>query len=324
MVALQTLKNHAAFAFDPRRLKLTLLPTEQCNFRCRYCYEDFKIGKMTPRVVNAVTSLLQSRVSTLNRLEIGWFGGEPLVAPEIVRDIQSHAFELCNQNDVSLHTSMTTNGYLLNADLFRNLHAIGIRHYQISLDGKAEEHNKNRILASGAGTFERIWSNLLAAAATDLPFSIMLRIHITAQNQETIEAFVDDCATAFGSDPRFSFFFKRIANLGGSGEVRSVIPNKETGAALYNRLRAKYSAKPESYDDFSVCYAAQPNAFVIRADGRLAKCTVAFGAKSNHVGDLDEHGEMSTDIERLNRWFQGFTTLDVSALTCPLGTLRLY
>jgi uncharacterized protein len=324
MVALQTLRDQAAFSFDPHRLKLTLLPTEQCNFRCRYCYEDFKIGKMAPRVVNAVKSLLQNRVPSLNRLDIIWFGGEPLVAPEIVSAIQGLAFELCNQYDVPLNASMTTNGYLLAEDLFRSLHSIGIRHYQISLDGKAEEHNKNRILASGSATFERIWSNLLAAAATDLSFQITLRIHITAQNLETIEAFAEDCATTFGSDPRFSFFFKRIANLGGSGGVRAVIPDRETGATLYNRLRVKYSAKPQNEDDFSVCYAAQPNAFVVRSDGRLAKCTVAFGAEANHVGDLGDHGEMSIDIEKLNRWFQGFTTLDVSALTCPLAALRLY
>jgi len=324
MVTLQALKDQAAFSFNPRRLLLTLLPTEKCNFRCRYCYEDFKIGKMTPRVVNAVKSLLQNRISTLDRLDIDWFGGEPLLATEIVRDIQSHAFELCDKNSVQLNGSMTTNGYLLGPDLFRSLHSIGIRHYQITLDGKAEEHNKTRILASGSGTFERIWSNLLAAAHTDLTFQITLRVHITAQNLDVIEEFVEDCATIFGADPRFSLFFKRIEDLGGSGEVRSVMPDEETGAAVYNRLLTKYTAKSQEHDAFMVCYAAQPNAFVVRSDGRLAKCTVAFDSGSNHVGDLGAKGEMCLDIEKLNLWFQGFKTLDVSALTCPLAALRLY
>jgi uncharacterized protein len=324
MATLQALKDQAAISFNSRRLELILLPTEKCNFRCRYCYEDFKIGKMSPRVVNAVKSLLENRISTLNRLDMSWFGGEPLVATEIVRDIQSRAFELCDQYSVPLNGSMATNGYLLHEDLFRSLHAIGMRHYQITLDGKPEQHNKTRRLASGSGTFERIWSNLLAAAETDLTFHILLRIHITALNLDAVEEFVEDCATTFGSDPRFSFFFKCIENLGGSGEVRSVMPDKETGAAVYNRLREKYSAKSQQDDRLSVCYAAQPNSFVVRADGRLAKCTVAFDAESNHVGDLGANGEMSLDIEKLNLWFQGFATLDVAALTCPLAALRLY
>jgi uncharacterized protein len=269
----------------------------------------------------------------LGRLDIDWFGGEPLLAAEIVRDIQSHAFQLCERYGVRLNAGMTTNGHLLHVDLFRSLHSIGIKHYQISLDGKAEEHNKTRIHISGSGTFERIWSNLLAAAETDLTFKITLRIHITAQNLDTIEEFVEDCATTFGADPRFTFFFKHIENLGGSG-VKSVLPDKETGAAVYNRLIERFSSgtnllkhakllKPQ-HDDVEVCYAAQPNAFVVRSDGRIAKCTVAFNAGSNHVGDLGANGKMSLDIEKLNRWFQGFATLDVSALNCPLAALRLY
>jgi len=31
---------------NPKSLELILYPTEQCNFRCTYCYEDFLIGRM--------------------------------------------------------------------------------------------------------------------------------------------------------------------------------------------------------------------------------------------------------------------------------------
>jgi uncharacterized protein len=278
---------------------------------------------MSPRVVNAVKSLLQSRVPLLDRLDISWFGGEPLTAKEIVQDIQGFALNLCERYGTPLNASMTTNGYLLSEDLLRSLHSIGIGDFQISLDGREEEHNKNRILASGLGTFEQIWRNLLSAASTDLSFHIALRIHITAQNLDTVEGFVDDCWTSFASDPRFSFFFKRIANLGGPGGVISTVPNKEAGATVYNRLRAKYPSQAPNHG-FQVCYAAQPNAFVVRSDGRLARCTVAFGADNNHVGAIDDHGEMSIDIEKLNLWFQGFVTLDEASLTCPLAALRLY
>ena len=35
----------------------TLFPTEKCNFRCTYCYEDFKIGKMPPKLQRAIELL---------------------------------------------------------------------------------------------------------------------------------------------------------------------------------------------------------------------------------------------------------------------------
>ena len=59
------------------RLQLILLPTEQCNFRCTYCYEDFAIGRMTPEVVSGVKNLIDRRADGLSHLQLSWFGGEP-------------------------------------------------------------------------------------------------------------------------------------------------------------------------------------------------------------------------------------------------------
>ena len=61
-------------------LHLILLPTEACNFRCTYCYEDFRLGRMSEDVVRGVEALLSRRAEGLARLEISWFGGEPLAA----------------------------------------------------------------------------------------------------------------------------------------------------------------------------------------------------------------------------------------------------
>ena len=54
---------------------LTLMPTEQCNFRCTYCYEDFSIGKMKEDVIRGIKNLLKQRIPTLKYLNISWFGG---------------------------------------------------------------------------------------------------------------------------------------------------------------------------------------------------------------------------------------------------------
>jgi uncharacterized protein len=66
-----------------------LLPTEDCNFRCTYCYEDFAIGRMSRATIEAVKKLIESRVPKLRALTIGWFGGEPLIAKDIVMEISA-------------------------------------------------------------------------------------------------------------------------------------------------------------------------------------------------------------------------------------------
>ena len=61
-------------------LRLILMPTEACNFRCTYCYEDFRYKRMDDSVVTGVKRFLDLRASHLSQLEISWFGGEPLLA----------------------------------------------------------------------------------------------------------------------------------------------------------------------------------------------------------------------------------------------------
>ena len=50
-------------------LHLILLPTEKCNFRCKYCYEDFSIGRMNVDTISGVKALLEKRCSDLSHRE---------------------------------------------------------------------------------------------------------------------------------------------------------------------------------------------------------------------------------------------------------------
>src|SRR6476659_3478010 len=98
---------------SPRLLHLILMPTEQCNFRCLYCYEDFSAGQMKRSVIEAVKALLARRITSLDLLSLEWFGGEPLLAWPIIVEIQKCALDLAQGHpEVRLVSSMTTNGYL--------------------------------------------------------------------------------------------------------------------------------------------------------------------------------------------------------------------
>src|SRR5215813_8838046 len=94
-------------------LELFLLSSEDCNFRCRYCYESFQRGTMAPEVRAGVRKLLEKRIAGLNRLSIAWFGGEPLYGFTAVAEIAPFARQLTDQYGVHFSSHMTTNGYLL-------------------------------------------------------------------------------------------------------------------------------------------------------------------------------------------------------------------
>ncbi len=303
--------------------ELIIFPTEQCNFRCTYCYEDFALGKMSNELVGGVKKLLYRRIPELDFLHLSWFGGEPLVAKDIVFDISEYASSLTKKHSTNYVGSMTTNGYNLTLKTFSKLVDFGITNYQISLDGSRNIHNTTRIRADGKGTFDRIWRNLLDISKSDLNFSITLRVHLDSNNVDQIESFLKNLKKEFFYDKRFSFFLKPIEKLGGKNDENlHIIPIKERKFiidTLKENLFGDNSNKTNN--EPYICYASKPNSLIIRSDGRIGKCTVALNDKRNSIGELLSNGTINIDSDLLAPWLQGITNLDLNALSCPLQSL---
>jgi uncharacterized protein len=69
-----------------------------------------------------------------------------------------------------------------------------------------------------------------------------------------------------------------------------------------------------------ICYAARPNSLVIRADGRVGKCTVALTDTRNTIGQLLPNGSLQIDKIRLSPWLHGWASGDFAALACPYSS----
>ena len=102
-------------------LHLTVLPTEQCNFRCRYCYETFSDIFMKKDIQNILLSFISKNISKYKDLHIAWFGGEPLIALDTILTMSEDIQQICHRHKKSYTASMTTNGYLLDTETFRKL-----------------------------------------------------------------------------------------------------------------------------------------------------------------------------------------------------------
>src|ERR1700753_1885199 len=107
------------------QLELIILPTEKCNFRCTYCYEDFAIGRMRPQVQRSLMLFISKSVPRLKHLSLSWFGGEPLLARDIVLQVSAHAQREAKAAGLtSFGGSLTTNASLLTKDIFEKLLAV--------------------------------------------------------------------------------------------------------------------------------------------------------------------------------------------------------
>ncbi len=293
-------------------LELILLSSEQCNFRCVYCYETFPRDTMEPWVRQALLVLIKRRIPQVRSLHIAWFGGEPLMGLEAIREIAPQIKTMAEENGVHYASNMTTNGYLLTEDVFRELLSYNIRSYQISVDGNAASHDCKRVLKEGGSTYDVIYENLLAAKKVMDSFTITIRINFDHDNMSGLNEFMQLLKRDFANDSRFELRFFPVGQWGGDKDS-SLSVCGTTGYDEKMRLEVESAAMGLNPEDrlpmmqartgLGVCYAARPYNFLIGADGKIMKCTIALDQKDyNIVGQLRPNGNADIDIEKLAKW----------------------
>lgn len=313
---------------DNRRLELFLFPTEQCNFRCTYCYEDFEIGRMKPDIILGIKNLIKNRAEELEYLRISWFGGEPLMAVNIVEEINSFVLELfSHKKDFIFHSDMTTNAYLLNLNTAEKIINVGVTDFQISIDGIEEIHNQTRKRADGKGTFETIWKNLLNLKSLSQNFHVMLRVHYTPKNLMKLPELIKMLNSDFSDDTRFSVIFKSVGRYGGENDENITPVSREDEIIVENNLNTKMLKanlinKDNKSSDFQICYAAKPNAYAIRANGKINKCTVALSDEKNDIGSINIDGTFELNHQKHSHWIKGVFTKDSNILECPYSEIK--
>jgi MoaA/NifB/PqqE/SkfB family radical SAM enzyme len=104
-------------------LEAQLIITRRCNLSCGYCTEYDHTSPPVP------LPELKARIDALHRLRvinISLLGGEPLMHPDLM--------EIITYGSRQAQVSLTTNGFLLKADLIQQLNAAGLSNLQISID----------------------------------------------------------------------------------------------------------------------------------------------------------------------------------------------
>jgi uncharacterized protein len=215
---------------------------------------------------------------------------------------------------------MTTNGYALSIDLATELIRVGVTDYQISLDGPSEYHDRTRLRANGEGSYRQIWENLMNLRNSSLDFNVILRVHLTPENLHSMPQYVELLIESF-DDSRFSLFFKEIGHYGGPNDENINVLGFESRAArtelmqLVNRERHQINLMKSAAEE--ICYAARANAFLIRPNGNIGKCTIAIEEDRNCIGKLTEDGKIEIDLKKLQPWMRGLAALDFNVLGCP-------
>ena len=131
-----------------------------CNLNCSYCFASqgkyhgdravmsFEVGK------RALDFLIENSGSRHN-LEVDFFGGEPLMNFQVVKDLVAYARSIEKEKGKNFRFTLTTNGVLIDDDVieFANRECSNV---VLSLDGRKEIHDRFRVDYAGNGSWEKI------------------------------------------------------------------------------------------------------------------------------------------------------------------------
>jgi uncharacterized protein len=306
-------------------LQLILLASEDCNFRCVYCSQEFKRGSMLPEVRTGIRNLIMSRIAKLRGLQIGWFGGEPLLAFDVIEELAPFAQHVAKDHGVVFTSDITTNGYLLTPERSRKMVEWGITAYQITIDGTALDHDAHRPLKEGGPTFQQIVDNIVAMRRYSASFSVHLRVNFDRTNVNNLLPLFEVLKEQLGDDPRFQMRFRPVGKWGGPNDDQLSVCGLVEANRLITQLSdqaASIGLRTEGAADSvspveSVCYAARPYNFVIGSDGKLMKCTVLLDTEpANVVGSISSDGKLNLDEDAFAQWVKPYYHTDTMCRKC--------
>lgn len=139
---------------------LCLHVAHTCNLNCSYCFASqgkykgertlmsFEVGKQA-------LDFLVENSGTRHNLEVDFFGGEPLMNFQVVKDLVAYARSIEKEKNKNFRFTLTTNGMLIDDEVieFANRECSNV---VLSLDGRKEIHDRYRVDYAGKGSWERI------------------------------------------------------------------------------------------------------------------------------------------------------------------------
>ena len=165
---------------------ITLEVTEHCNLKCHYCtWEYLRTGKrkrMSVKTALTAIDFLRAHSSSVEQCSLGFYGGEPLLEFELIKQCVDYARSKFGDKGVRFH--FTTNATLLDEEKAHYLaeNQFGIL---VSIDGPAQIHNRHRVDKQGIGSYERAINglrNLLKAYGENFNDKIGINAVVTPPN----------------------------------------------------------------------------------------------------------------------------------------------
>jgi uncharacterized protein len=301
---------------DDSTFTLIINPTMSCNFKCWYCYETHILGsKISDYVLEKIYKLIDNILISNKNLRVftlSFFGGEPLMYyNKTTRKIINYTRSKYDYyREINFSINFTSNAYLLNDDILSHLNEGGeSNHFQITLDGGRDEHNKVRDSGKKEGSYDKIVEAIKSLLQNKI--HVLLRINYTAENIESTKEIYNDLITIPDDDRQYlNIGYFRIWQDDKSIDLTNDILEIYS---KYENENFNVSQDTKIVDELKhSCYADKVNELVINFNGDIYKCTARDFNQENKYGTLNDDGKIDWIETKANEW----ETLKIQSRSC--------
>ncbi|WP_208328367.1 radical SAM/SPASM domain-containing protein [Flavobacterium poyangense] len=171
---------------SPRLHALSLAIAQKCNMGCTYCYADQgdfggPTKNMSLETAFKAIDLLLKECPEGGKAQLTFLGGEPLINRQAIREATVYAEKAAKKKEIQLSYSITTNGTLVTESdaVFFEEYGFSVT---ISLDGIGKDHDLNRPMKGGKGSYDTIIKNIQPLLALQQKMQVSARVTVTPEN----------------------------------------------------------------------------------------------------------------------------------------------
>jgi uncharacterized protein len=268
-----------------------IAPTMACNLRCVYCFEcgRYSNEKMSEETQENVFKFIANTLIARKkkRIKITWFGGEPMLAYPVIKNLSSKLIEFCDKHEIEYSASMVTNGTLLSEEIVNDLaYKYRFKNIQITIDGDSHWY---KILKKGTDKhFNDVINNIITVAKS--PITLALRLNVCQENvnnfKTTIERLLENqdfhAYIYAGKLLKYSDtdIFNEVSNED-INALKEYIKEKTKGFPEYKKL---YSKKLEPKG--ASCGYMVDGRGLIDHNGLIYRCEHQINNKDFAIGDV--------------------------------------
>lgn len=275
--------------YSTERLKLTIALTMECNFSCSYCYQKENVttthGNMNIDIQDKLIDFIKEKSEKCKELHITWYGGEPLLAYDVLKRLSIIIMSICEEKAVNYSAMIITNGYFLDKYKPKDFSMFNINEMQLTIDGPQEIHDKRRVLKGNKGTYERIIKNIQTFQEY---FNLTLRVNIDKDNAKDLDDLINELVK--------NGIYKPVITLAPVTNYKNSDDNKCMNNKEFCEVWLKFMKECKD-NNLNVgtylvpamsyfCDADLLNSFVIDSEGYIYKCWENIGNKQLSIDNL--------------------------------------